>query len=290
MKVHPKTIAICGLFFWDAVFTLKIYTPKTLKKIPHQGFTQGLVYHQGYLYESTGLYSRSTLKKIDAHTGEIVYKKNTPIIFSEGLALASNKFYQISWKKGILNIYDKNLRLIANKNYLGEGWGLTFGQDVFFMSDGSDHLQIRNPGNFKLKKKIRVQISEETFNKLKIFNKSKNSKNFINSIKTKNNNDKFKSILYLNELEYVSGKVYANIWYQDYLIIIDAQDGKVIGIVDCRHLANAERQTMQDKHIWQTDNVLNGIAFDSDSKVFFLTGKNWSYIYRVTLISTTILR
>ena len=249
-------ILIISLLIFRAT-AFEVYKPKIIKKIPHQGFTQGLLYHEGHLYESTGLYNQSELKKINANTGEVIKKIKILDIFAEGLALANKNLYQLSWRRGLLKIYNHNFELIEEKKYWGEGWGLTSSEFHFFMSDGSKYLQVRNKSNFELIKKIEVGWVEKV-EKAKI--------NFMGKI---------------NELEYVGGKIYANVWFKNYLIIFDLKEENLIGMVDCHELANKEKKAMQKKGQWQENNVLNGIAHDPLSNHFFLTGKNWSWIYRV---------
>ena len=268
---YYKLFLLFCLFFYLKAMALDVYKLKIYKKIPHQGFTQGLLYNKGYLYESTGLYGKSEIKKINAETGEIIKKLKISDIFAEGLALVDNKelstykessrqkLYQLSWKSGLLKIYNLDFDLIGEKNYSGEGWGLTFGEGYFFMSDGSSYLQIRNKKNFELVKKIKVNLLE---------------------------GEKTKPIKKINELEYVEGKLYANVWFEDYLIIFDLKKESLTGMVDCRELVAKEKKLMQKKGEWRKDNVLNGIAFDPLSKDFFLTGKNWKWIYRVGFVES----
>jgi glutaminyl-peptide cyclotransferase len=221
--------------------------PAVLRTIPHdtKAFTQGLFYHKGLLYESTGIYGQSSLRVIDPKDGNII--KNIPVadIFAEGCARMDSSIVQLSWREKAALVYSlPSLRPTGSFSYAGEGWGLTASATSFYMSNGSDTLFIRNK-KFSIIKKVSVMLSG-------------------------------KKLSALNELEYVKGLVYANVWFDKSIYVIQPKTGRVIKIVDCSSLV-AQNASLSDQ------DVLNGIAYNSTTGTFFLTGKNWRYIFEVML-------
>jgi glutamine cyclotransferase len=221
--------------------------PTILRTIPHDtnAFTQGLFYHQGLLYESTGLYGQSSLRVIDAKDGSI--KKNIPVadIFAEGCTNTDSSLVQLSWQEKAAIVYSfPSLKPIGSFSYKGEGWGLTFGQSSYYMSNGSDTLYIRNK-NFSVTGKVAVSLAG-------------------------------KQLMFLNELEYVNGLVYANVWFNKCIYVIQPRRGLVIQVVDCADLVAANASASDQ-------DVLNGIAYNGDAGTFFITGKNWRFIFEVKM-------
>ena len=221
--------------------------PAMLRTIPHdtKAFTQGLFYHKGLLYESTGLYGQSSLRAIDPKDGNII--KNIPVadIFAEGCARMDSTLVQLSWREKAALVYSlPSLKYVRSFSYDGEGWGLTASTASFYMSNGSDTLFIRNK-KFSITKKVSVMLAG-------------------------------KKLSALNELEYVKGLVYANVWFDKSIYVIQPKTGRVIKIVDCSSLV-AQNASLSDQ------DVLNGIAYNSTTGTFFLTGKNWRYIFEVKL-------
>ena len=243
--------ALCVfLFFGHQVeaSAVKQYRVKILKTLPHstESFTQGLLYHDGALYESTGLRGRSSLQKLNAETGEVLAHLKIPELFAEGLARWENRLIQLSWKSGIALVYGlSDFSQLEAFHYTGEGWGLTADAHSLIMSDGSDLLYFRNPQNFDIERRIQVTLHGEP-------------------------------LASLNELEYIDGLIYANIWYQKQIVQIDPSNGKVVGLIDAEPL-------FEQLPFLQRDDVLNGIAYKHKSKTLFLTGKNWPRIFEVTL-------
>ena len=227
--------------------SIPVIVPKVIRTIPHdtKAFTQGLFYYKGLLYESTGLYGQSSLRVIDPKDGTII--KNIPVadIFAEGCARMDSFLVQLSWREKAALVYSlPSLKYVRSFSYDGEGWGLTSSAASFYMSNGSDTLFIRN-------KKFSI------IGKMPVTNAGK-------------------PLLSLNELEYVKGLVYANVWFDKSIYLIQPKTGKVIKIVDCTSLvAQNASQTDQD--------VLNGIAYNNVTGTFYLTGKNWRYIFEVRL-------
>jgi glutaminyl-peptide cyclotransferase len=220
-------------------------TPIVLKTIDHDtaAFTQGLLYHDGLLYESTGLVGQSTLRSLDPLTGKVLKKIAVPDLFAEGLALMGRELVQLSWQEGVALTYSfPDLMQKSYYRYTGEGWGLTSDSASFIMSDGSDTLFVRSK-DFAIKKKIPVTL---------------------NGRPVKN----------LNELEYVKGIVYANIWYKNDIVAIRLKTGVVERVIDCSGLVRQAR-------VQNPEDVLNGIAFNPITQTFFVTGKKWPVMFEV---------
>ncbi len=221
-----------------------------INKFPHDvnAFTQGLFFHKGFLYESTGQKGQSSLRKVEIETGKIIKKIDlAPDIFAEGAVLVNNKIYQISWLNKKCFVYDLNsFNLIKTFDYHGEGWGLTYTGSELVMSDGSNILRFINPENFQT---IRLlPVTDMNFN----------------------------PVNYLNELEFINGEIWANVWQSDNIIRIDTASGIIKGIIDCSILRTYIRYNTN------TD-VLNGIAYDPEGKRLFLTGKNWNFLFEVEI-------
>jgi glutamine cyclotransferase len=220
-------------------------TPTIIRTIPHDphAFTQGLLFRDGYLYESTGLYGQSSLRRVDPANGKVI--KSVPVadVFAEGLALVDSTLVQLTWKeKAALQYSLSDFRMTGAFSYEGEGWGLTFDGKSFIMSDGSDTL-FRRSSTFALQKKIPVTVAG-------------------------------RPLMNLNELEFANGKIYANVWYNNFIYEISPITGKVTKIIDCTSIVKkAQRQN--------DDEVLNGIAYDPKARSFYITGKNWQYMFEI---------
>lgn len=209
-----------------------------------RAFTQGLLWHNGGFYESTGLYGQSTLRRVEFPSGRVIVKKSLPSqYFAEGLALANDKLVQITWTSGQAFVYERaTFKLLQTWNYDGEGWGLTFDGANFVMSNGSDTLTWRDAKTFKTVRQLRVTLNGEP---LKL----------------------------LNEIEWVAGRVWANVWKTDFVVQIDPRNGKVVSYLDLSGLH--QRSGNED--------VLNGIAYDADKKRVFITGKLWPTLYEIKI-------
>lgn len=218
---------------------------------PHAGFTQGLVYHDGRLYESTGLYGQSTVTVYDFEDYSLVARiemdKN---YFGEGLALAGGALVQLTWREQIGFVYDADtLERRGRFEYQGEGWGLTYDGTHLIMSNGSDELYWRDPVGYGIERRVAVRHGG-------------------------------RPVGYLNELEYIDGRVYANVWRTDRIVIIDPETGHVAGEIDLRPIADRYRD--KGKEV----GVLNGIAWDSENERLFITGKHWPHLYHISLERT----
>lgn len=222
-----------------------------LAKYQHdpEAFTQGLEIHANYLYEGTGLYGNSSLRKVEIKSGKILKKiKLGDEYFGEGITILNDKIYQLSWKEQTAFVYDLNFNLLNTFKYQGEGWGLTNNGQQLIMSNGSEYIYFRNPDTFQIDKKIKVKINDQ------------NLKN-------------------INELEYFNGFIYANIWQKDYIIKVDAENGVVKAYLDLSNILAPKYKNNVD--------VLNGIAYDSQTESFLITGKLWPKIYKIKLKNNT---
>ncbi|MFW5835340.1 MAG: glutaminyl-peptide cyclotransferase [bacterium] len=227
-----------------------VYTYRIINSYPHdmKAFTQGLVYESGYLYESTGQYGRSTLRKVDLETGRILRSLNLDReLFGEGLCIHDDKLYQLTWKSRVGFIYDKEtfdvLRKVA---YESEGWGLTSDGQNLLKSDGSNYIYVLEPQYFSETDRIEVYDNEGRVGNL-------------------------------NELEFIDGKIYANVFGTDEIVIIERETGKVTGIIDLTGLL--------DRRYRHPDlDVLNGIAYDSGNDRLFVTGKNWPRLFEIEMM------
>jgi glutamine cyclotransferase len=199
------------------------------------------------LYEGTGLYVHSTLRRADLETGIVTQIHDLPEqFFGEGITVFSDKIIQLTWS-GIGFVYDKNsFELLQEFEYLTEGWGITHDGSMLIMSDGTATLYFLDPETFQTISKIDVHDKEP--------------------------------VTLLNELEYVNGSIYANIWKKDKIAIINTQTGQVTGWIDLTGLQNLLDQEKID--------VLNGIAFDQEGNRLFVTGKLWSKIFEIEIIAT----
>jgi glutaminyl-peptide cyclotransferase len=222
--------------------------PSIVRTLPHDSlaFTQGLLYADGRLYESTGQYAQSSLRRLDPASGsadKIVPLKD--VFFGEGLALSGDRLVQLTWRESRALIYSQeDLRLLAVYIYEGEGWGLTTRESEFIMSNGSDTMYFRDQ-NFDVTRAVAVTLQGKPLTKL-------------------------------NELEFVKGLVYANVWFSNFIFEIDPSSGAVKRIIDCTALIGQAGATGQDK-------VLNGIAYRPETATFFLTGKNWPKMFEVKM-------
>jgi len=216
---------------------------------PHDSgaFTQGLVFIDGNLYEGTGQEGRSSLREVELQTGHVLKKVDVPEpYFGEGIALLNGKIYQLTWQHQVGFIYDaKSFQQVGKFNYTGEGWGLTTDGHSLILSDGSNRIRFLDPDSFRVTKTIAVLDGKLPVNEL-------------------------------NELEYVNGEIYANIWHDQRIATIDPQTGRVTGWIDLNGL-------LQPGDVKDEEAVLNGIAYDEAGKRLFVTGKLWPRLFEIKL-------
>lgn len=223
---------------------LKCNTLSYTKHDP-SSYTQGLFFHDGKLYESAGQYGESSVRIVDLATGKVLKRKNFERqFFIEGSCVAGGKLFVLTWREGICFVLDpETLTELGQFRYKGEGWGLTTDGKSLIMSDGSTKIRFRNPKSFQVEREITVKLDG-------------------------------KELGYINELEYIDGEIWANIYGSDYIAKIDPATGRVTTLIDCRGLlANELRKPSTD--------VLNGIALDPATGHIYITGKNWPRIFRI---------
>jgi len=228
---------------------IKQYDYKVINSYPHDrnAFTQGLEFYKGYLYEGTGLNGQSSLRKVNLKDGKIIKKQMlADKYFGEGITIYKDNIYQLTWKSGIGFIYNLDFKLINKFTYNYQGWGLTHNKDHLIVSDGTNTIRFLDPQTLEVVRKIKV---------------------------TKNN----KKVININELEYIKGKIYANIWQKNYIVIINPENGRITAIVDLEKIINPKNY---DYNL----NVLNGIAYDSENDRLFVTGKLWPKIFEIKII------
>ena len=225
---------------------------EVLNVFPHDpnAFTQGLLFHDGRLYESTGLNGRSSLREVDLATGNVI--RQLPVddaYFAEGLARVGNDLIQLTWRSGKAFRYDMaTFNLLETYTYDTEGWGLCYNGTSLIMSDGSNTLYERDATNFELIKTHAVTLNGE-------------------------------AVRNLNELECVGAFVYANVWQTDTIVKIDASSGRVVAEIDASGLLPAQARAGLDPNA-----VLNGIAYNPESETFYITGKLWPSMFEVRFV------
>ncbi|WP_111307559.1 glutaminyl-peptide cyclotransferase [Confluentibacter sediminis] len=230
----------------------KIYTYKIINEYPHDitSYTQGLEFFNDTLYESTGQYKESKLRKVDYKTGKVIKNINlADDYFGEGLTILNNKIYQLTWQEGIGFIYDVNTFEKLNNFKYGkskEGWGLCHNNQTIYKSDGTEHIWLLNSETLVEENNIQVYT-----------NKGK--------------------IIGINEMEWIDGDIYANRWQKDGVAIINPKNGAVIGVIDFSPLKELVTQH-------QGLDVLNGIAYNPKTKTIFITGKRWDRLFEVEIV------
>ncbi|MBR9857476.1 MAG: glutaminyl-peptide cyclotransferase [Gammaproteobacteria bacterium] len=224
---------------------------EVMETLPHDpaAFTQGLLLHDGYLYESTGLYGRSSLRKVDPESGEVVQRLALdPGYFGEGLERVGNRLIQLTWKEGLALVYDLDtLTLVQAHQYGGEGWGLCFDGESLWMSDGSATLYRRDPVDFSPQSSVTVMQQDWPQDRL-------------------------------NDLACVGDYIYANIWKEHRIVRIDKRSGRVDADIDATPLLALSGRPADPEA------VLNGIAHDLQNDEFYLTGKHWPRMFRVRFV------
>ena len=228
----------------------RTYTYRVIESYPHStdSYTQGLLFADGVMWEGTGEYGHSRLQRIDLETGRTDVVATLPRSeFGEGIALLDGKIYQLTWENNKAYVYDaatgRQLRTFA---YAGEGWGLTTDGERLYMSDGSEYLRILDPETFRVQRSVQVTFRGAP-------------------------------VQLLNELEWIDGKIWANVYVTDQIVIIDPASGIVEGVIDLRGL-------LPDEEIAPDTDVLNGIAYDAASERIFVTGKRWSKLFEIEII------
>jgi glutamine cyclotransferase len=232
-----------------AAVALPVYGYQIVRVYPHDpmAFTQGLQYVDGFLYEGTGLNGRSSIRKVKLETGEVVQRRSvSQEYFGEGITVWKSDLIELTWQSHVAFVYDR--RTFEPKKrfaYPGEGWGLTHDGTNLIMSDGTDALRVLDPVTFAEKRRIKVTATGMPLRNL-------------------------------NELEYVKGEIFANVWMTDYLVRVAPDTGRVAGYVDLRGLLTPAERAATD--------VLNGVAYDESHDRLFVTGKLWPKLFEIRLV------
>ena len=221
------------------------YEIRVVRAYPHdpQAFTQGLSYAGGFLYESTGLYGSSSLRKVDLTTGRVIrIHRLPPEYFGEGITFSRGRIIQLTWQERRGFVYDpETFRILNSFSFAGEGWGIAWDGRCLIISDGTARLRFLDPDTYREVKSITVK-------------------------------DQGRSVSLINELEYVNGEVFANIWKSDLIARISPSTGEVVGWINLQGIYQGEAEDM-----------LNGIAYDEQGGRLFITGKHWPYVYEVQI-------
>ena len=255
--VNRVTMIVCGLLVIAAVIAIRFvgdgsdatqeYSYKVVNTYPHDrnAFCQGLDFDGKTLYESTGKYGQSTVRRVNLETGKAeTLLQLDERLFGEGLTLFEDKIFQLTWRQGLGYVYDaKTLRALGTFRYEGEGWGITHDGKSLIISDGTDRLRFLDPESFSVIKTVRVKDGERYIRRL-------------------------------NELEFVKGQILANVWQTNRIAMIAPETGQVTGWIDLSGLLK-ERLPPED--------VLNGIAYEQTSDRLFVTGKNWPQLFEIEL-------
>lgn len=230
-----------------------VYRAEVVATYPHDStaFTQGLLWHDGSLFESTGQEGQSVVREVDLETGKAKQDRAIPEDqFGEGIAVWEDEFVSLTWHDGAIHRWDADtLELLSTREaYPLEGWGLTSSEEGLIHSDGSATLRVLDPETYEVRRAIDVTLNGRPLRRL-------------------------------NELEMIDGLVYANVWQAPFIVAIDPADGVVKKLVDLRDLVAATPAT-------GTDSVLNGIAWDAENRRLFVTGKLWPKLYEIRLVET----
>jgi glutamine cyclotransferase len=228
-----------------------IDTYRVVRSYPHdaEAFTQGLEFHDGFLYEGTGLNGRSSIRKVQLDTGDVVQRRAVGAEhFGEGITIWDGRLFELTWQSQVALVYDlRSFEPIRTFSYSGEGWGLTHDANALIMSDGTSALRFLDPTTFRERRRVTVT-------------------------------DGGAQIAELNELEFVNGEVWANIWTTDVIARIDPASGRVKSWIDLRNLLPARERA--------GDAVLNGIAYDAARDRLFVTGKLWPRLFEIKVVGT----
>lgn len=230
------------------------YTFEIVRAFPHDrtAFTQGLEYRDGFLYEGTGLNGKSSIRKIRIETGEVVQRVDlSPEFFGEGITILDTRIVQLTWRSQTGFVYNlSDFRLLRRFSYSGEGWGLSSNGREVFMSDGTAEIRVLDPGTLVEKRRFKVR-------------------------------DGSMPIALLNELEFVNGEIFANVWQTDRIARISPRTGDVVGWVDLKGLLSPIYRI-------ESGAVLNGIAYDAARKRLFVTGKLWPSIFQIRIVPKSL--
>jgi glutaminyl-peptide cyclotransferase len=242
---------IAGILGTGSALAAPVAGYKVVATYPHstESYTEGFFYLDGLFYEGTGLQGHSAVMAIQPQTGKTIQQLDLPSkYFGEGIVNWGPNLYEWTWQSHICFVYDRfSMRPVKQFTYTGEGWGMTRTAKEIITSDGTATLRFRDPGTFKETRHIVVKEGATTINRL-------------------------------NELEYIKGEIYANIWHEDRIARISPQDGHVIGWIDLSGLLPASQKINEES-------VLNGIAYDAQHDRIFVTGKQWPTIFEIKIVN-----
>ncbi len=245
-----------------------ILVPEIINTYPHDpsAYTQGLLWHNGRLYESSGGSATaggagvSTLRAVSLETGDVGLMVTDEVNFAEGLTLVDDRLIQITWRDGVALVYDvTTFAYLGEYTYEGEGWGICYDGRYLYMTDGTEFLSVRDAQTFDLIFDGLVTYRGTPINQLQV------------------GGQPFQR---LNEVECVGDYIYANVWLTDYIVQIDKSNGQIVAVIDATGLLTAA----QREQVNPSREVLNGIAYNPDSDTFFITGKNWPWLFEVRFV------
>jgi glutaminyl-peptide cyclotransferase len=254
MRTWRVFMLVAVAAFWGALNAAAppapVYGYRVLHVYPHdpEAFTQGLEFHDGFLYEGTGLKGRSTLRKVELESGKVLQEiQLDPKYFGEGITVLDQRIFELTWQSQRGFVYNRTtFQQTSDFKYPGEGWGLANDDRRIFMSDGTAEIRVWNPATLQETGRLRVQDGSEP-------------------------------VASLNELEYVRGEIYANVWQTDRIARISVTDGHVTGWIDLSGL-------LSPSELGAGADVLNGIAYDSLHDRLFVTGKLWPKLFEIQII------
>jgi glutamine cyclotransferase len=248
---------------------LPVYGYEVVKSYPHDpnAFTEGLFYKDGFLYESTGEKNRSSLRKVELESGKVVQKWDLPAEdFGEGISLLNGKIYMLTWQQGLGRVFDaKDFKLIKEFSYQGDGWGMTTDGTFLYLTQSTHVIKVMDPETFKTVKTIPIMREDG------------------------------KPLMQINELEWIKGEIWANVWHsedpdilgkQNYVARIDPAAGKLVGWINLAGISPDDQpkpENMMDRYDPKAEHTLNGIAYDAANDRIFVTGKEWKKIYEIRL-------
>lgn len=245
---------------------LPVFGYEVVKAYPHdpKAFTEGLFYHDGFLYESTGEKGQSSLRKVELETGKVVQKWDMPREdFGEGISMIGDEIYQLTWQQNLGRVFDaKDFKLIKEFTYQGDGWGMTTDGTNLFITQSTHVIKVMDPETFKTVRTI-VVLREDG-----------------------------KPLMQINELEWIKGEIWANIWHSEqpeilgkpnYIVRIDPASGKLLGWIDLAGISPDDQPKTADPYDPKEENTLNGIAYDAAGDRIFVTGKNWKKLYEIKI-------
>ena len=242
---EPEPVRVSHFKPWGAPVT----KAKVLGSFPHDraSFTQGLLFHQGKIFEGTGRRGQSRLARLDLETGEVEQERRLdPSYFGEGLALVGEQFFQLTWTSSTAFVYNLDFSPAGERMYIGQGWGLTERKGELIKSNGSATLEYLKPSNFRVLRTVEVKADG-------------------------------RSVANLNELEMVGDELWANVYTSDFIVRVEPESGRVLGWLDCSELLSETERRGTD--------VLNGIAYDEEGQRLFVTGKLWPKLFEIEIPS-----